>query len=517
MQKNKKTIVFGIFTNYFQYVLNILLGIFLSPLVLKYAGQETMGAYAILLQVISYVGLVDLGIGFSASRFISQSYAVSYEEFEKTSNMFRSVGIIQNMIMATLFIILSLFIQDIFHFSNHLTFQMKIGLWCLATWTVISSPWSMYTGVLYTLNHLAQQNIIDAITNFVKIILAIVFVILGWSIIGLIASQIISSFIGFILKYIYTNRKIGKIKFSFSLKLNAKFKEILFFSFKGFLITIAIKLVFSTDNLIVGSLFGPVAVSIYYLTFQPGNMLNQFILKITDNFTPSINMWYAKREMDKLRTSFLYLFRITFFLTVLMIWGIVFCTESIINLWVGKENYLAQPMALWCGLLAGSIVLGHVPNAFVMAVGKIKTLSYFALFEGFLNLSLSLVLGKTIGMHGIMLATLIANIPSCIYLFYKGTKLLEFKREFLTELLQWKYLVSFLFIPFFWVSLKKICVENNLLQKNDLLLSAILVMIIYPIAIFMMYNILVNENEKIKIKTIIQEKLGILKKIIIYE
>jgi len=514
MLNNKKTIAFGIFTNYFQYILNILLGIFLSPMVLKYAGQETMGAYAILLQVISYVALVDLGIGFSSSRFISQSYAVSFEEFVKTSNMFRSVAILQNIVMASLYILLSLFIQDLFHFSNQLAREMRIGLWVLALWSIISSPWTFYNGILYSTNHLAQQNIIDAIANFIKIVLAILFVIIGWSIIGLIASQIISSFIAIILKFYYSNKKIGKLKLTFSLSLNDEFKEILFFSFNGFLITIAIKLVFSTDYLVVGSLFGPVAVSIYYLTAQPGNMLNQFILKITDNFTPSINIWYANREMDKLRTSFLYLFRITFFLTVLMIWGIVFCTESIINLWVGKENYLAQPMTLWCGLLAGNIVLAHVPNAFVMAVGKIKMLSYFALFEGLLNLSLSLLLGKTVGMHGVMLATLIANIPTCFYLFYKGTKLLDFQKEFLAEFFKWKYLVSFLFIPIIWIPLEKMLLDNNLFQYNNLLITALLVIIIYPMAILLMYKMLLSQNERIKIRSLIQGKMNYLKSLI---
>jgi O-antigen/teichoic acid export membrane protein len=506
LKNNKRTISYGIFTNYFQYFLNILLGIFLSPLVLKYAGQETLGGYAILLQVIGYVALVDLGIGFSASRFLSQSYAVSYDDFAKTSNIFRSIAILQNIIMAVLYITLSLFLQDIFKFGDQLADEMKFALWMFALWTIISSPWKFYTGILYATNHLAPQNIIDAITNFLKIVLAIVFVIQGWSIIGLIAAQIISSFLGLFLKYLYTNRKIGKLKLIFSISLNDKFKEILFFSFNGFLITIAMKLVFSTDFLVIGSIFGPLAVSTYYLTTQPGNMLNQFILKITDNFTPTINIWYANNEMDKLRTSFIFLFRITFFFTVLMIWGIVFCTEPVIEIWVGKENYLAQPMALWCGLLAGSIVLAHVPNAFVMAVGKIKMLSYFAIFEGVLNLSLSFFLGKTIGLHGIMLATLIANIPTGLYLFYKGTKLLDFQKEFIAEFIHWKYLLSFLCIPIIWIPLKNIFIENNLFQSSNLLISAMLVAIIYPIAIFVMYFVLLSQNERKKINALLKIK-----------
>jgi O-antigen/teichoic acid export membrane protein len=508
MENNKKTIGFGILTNYFQYILSILLGIILSPLVLKYAGQETMGAYAILLQVISYISLIELGIGFSASRFLSQSFAIGKDEFVSTSNMYRSVAILQNTVMAVLFVILSIYIQELFHFSDKLAGEMKIGLWILASWTFVSSPWTFYSGILYTTNYMSAQNLIDALTNTLKILLAILFVIRGWSIIGLIASQVISQLFGLFAKWYYSNKKNGKIKFQFSLAITDKFKEILVFSFNSFLITIAIKLVFSTDNIVIGYLYGPVAVSIYYLTFQPGNMLNQFILRITDNFTPSVNIWYANGEYDKLKSTFFFLFRITFFFTVLMMWGIVFCTEPIITLWVGKANYLAQPMSLWCGLFAASIVLGHVPNAFVMADGRIKMLSYFALFEGLLNLTLSFILGKIMGTHAIMLATLIANLPTSLYLYYKATNVLDCKTEFIGEFFQWKYLVAVLLIPTVWVASKKILDYYNIVQTGSMLSTSILVCITYPLAIYFMYHNLLLIHEKEKIGTLLKFKKG---------
>ena len=494
-----KSIFWGLLTNYLQYIFSILLGIVLSPLVLKFAGREVMGGYAILLQVISYVALVDLGIGFSSSRFLAQSYAKGHEEFVKTCNIFRSVGILQSLVMAILYLVLSFYLQKIFHFSNKLTYDMRIGLYLLTVWTFISSPWSIYSGLLYTTNMMATQNIIDTIANLVKVLLAIVFVLMGWSIIGLMSAQIISQFIALTLKILYVNKKVGYIRFEFSFKFDDKFKEILYFSFNSFLISIAIRLVFSTDNLVIGYLFGPLAVTSYYLTFQPGNMLNQFILRITDNFTPSINIWFANKDMDKLRSSFLSLFRITFFLSVFMTWGICFCTRPIITLWVGNANYVPQPMSLWCGFFAASVVLGHVPNAFVMAVGKIKILSYFALFEGFLNLSLSLILGKQMGSHAIMLASAIANLPTTIFLFRKAISVLNCKKSFFSEICQIRYMVSIFLIPALWLISDRLFSSFNLLNNLVILKDSILLLLSFlPALWYMYYNLLkVNEREKL--------------------
>lgn len=499
MKNSKKAIGLGILTNYLQYILNILLGIVLSPLVLKFAGQETMGAYAILLQVISYVSLIDLGVGLSASRFLSQSYALGLEDFVNTSNIYRSVAILQNTLMAVLFIILSVFIEQIFHFSHHLAGEVRIGLWLLALWTFLSSPWSLYTGILYTTNNMSTQNMIDAASNLVKIVLAVVFVMLGWSIIGLIVSQIISQLFALVIKWYVTKKKVGEIGFKFSLALNDKFRTILAFSFNSFLITIAIRLVFSTDNLVIGYLYGPVAVTVYYLTFQPGNMLNQFILRITDNFTPSVNIWFANGETERLKTSFLLLFRITYVLTVLMLWGIVFCTQPIIYLWVGKANYLAQPMSLWCGLFAASVVLGHVPNAFVIANGQIKVLSYIALFEGVFNLTLSLTLSRFWGVQAIMLATFIANVPTALYLYFKAVKVLDCKHEFLKEILQWRYIISVMIIPILWITMGRLIDGNANFYNNILLAYTLKVVVSFPVAMAFMYSKILTAEERVKV------------------
>ena len=504
MNTKNKTIGLGILTNYLQYILSILLGLILSPLVLKYAGQETMGGYTILLQAISYVALIDLGVGYSSSRFVSQSYALGQDEFVKTCNMYRSIAILQNSAMAILFILLSFFIQNIFDFSIKLAYEMQISLWLLAIWTFISSPWSFYSGILYSTNYLSTQNIIEGIVNLIKLLLAILFVILGWSIIGLIAAQIISQFLGLFVKWYYTTKRVGKIKFGFSLKLHDKFKEILAFSFNSFFITIAIKLVFSTDSLLIGYLYGPIAVSIYYLTFQPGSMLNQFVLKITDNLTPSVNMWYVNGEMDKLKSSFFILFRVSFFFIVLMLWGIVFCTETIINLWVGSANYLAQPMPLWCGLFLSFVALAHIPNHYVMAAGRIKTLSYFALFEGVLNLTLSLILGKALGSHAVMLSSLIANIPTTIYLFYEGIRILNCKKEFLSEIFRVNYFLAILLIPAIWLNLDKLFEHYYIFDNLPKVLISIAIS--YPIAIIYMYYSILTRLERNQIKKLFKVK-----------
>jgi len=495
MVNRKKKIISGIATNYLQYILATLLAIVLSPVVLKYAGKETMGAYAILLQLIAYVGLVDMGFGYSTGRFVAQAYAKGKDSFNSIIIFYRSIAIIQNLLMAVVFYVLSFVVIGFFNFSEEVGHNVVVALRYLSIWRLLSAPWMVYYGILYATNNMSQQNIAEIFQNASKIILSIIFVYFGYAVVGLIISQIISQLLGLLIKYFISLKKIGVIPFKFQLKYNELFKEILFFSLNSFLITIAIRLVFTTDNLVIGYLFGPLAVTTYYLTYQPGRILQQIALRITDNFFPSFNELFAQNRIKKIREVYLKLLKLTFIIAVPISFGIGLFTKQVVTLWVGADNYLQQPMAIWSGIFAFTIIMGHVANAIVMMNGKIKTLSYFALFEGVLNIVLSVILAKLIGLHGIMLATVIANIPTTLYLLIKSNIILKIKFITNTKIII-KYLMAILIIPLGYFLLDN-CLYHFNISLNIIFQLLIFVFFLSGLYFLYIFSSLLNHDEKI--------------------
>ena len=63
----------GTLTSFLQFGLQIVLQALLAPLVLRVIGQETLGAYAVLLQAIGYIALVDFGFAAAANRYLAQA------------------------------------------------------------------------------------------------------------------------------------------------------------------------------------------------------------------------------------------------------------------------------------------------------------------------------------------------------------------------------------------------------------------------------------------------------------
>jgi len=67
----------GTVTSFLQYALLMVLQFLLAPVVLRVAGQEVLGAYSFLMQMIAWGALTDMGFGVAASRSLAQAHGLS--------------------------------------------------------------------------------------------------------------------------------------------------------------------------------------------------------------------------------------------------------------------------------------------------------------------------------------------------------------------------------------------------------------------------------------------------------
>ena len=64
----------GTITSLVQFGVLVILQTVLTPAILKIAGQEVLGAYSIVMQIIGYGLILDFGLGVALSRYLSQSF-----------------------------------------------------------------------------------------------------------------------------------------------------------------------------------------------------------------------------------------------------------------------------------------------------------------------------------------------------------------------------------------------------------------------------------------------------------
>ena len=162
--------------------------------------------------------------------------------------------------------------------------------------------------------------------------------------------------------------------------------------------------------------------------------------------------------------------------------GILLFGKDITYMWLGDADYFNYGVAISLGLYGMSLSVIHVSVALANATGNIQKMPYIAILEATLNLILSLIFCRYLGIIGVAMGTLCASIMTSFWLI--PTLCL---RPVFPKL---KSLYGFCFKIFFSISfptMSVICFIFYLINKYEYLL----IYKILALCIFIIINIFI--------------------------
>ena len=208
----------------------------------------------------------------------------------------------------------------------------------------------------------------------------------------------------------YYRRIFPNDRFGWGIPNRQLFSRMIKFGLGYLFVIIGGRLAFQSDNLVVGLLYGGVKTSIYYTTQMPAFLLIALIWMIADNAGPAINELYARKNIGQLTDSYIRLLKYSLLLGFSLALGLLVFNRNMVTLWVGAEQYAGNVMTISLAVFTVATVANHVNAIIMVANGALKYLSAVSIFGGIANLILSLILGKTIGIEGVMVASAIVEV-----------------------------------------------------------------------------------------------------------
>lgn len=416
----------GTITSLFQYAFIMALQFLLAPIVLRVAGQEVLGGYSFLMQIISWAALTDLGFGVAIGRFLAQAIGIDdqRQRFRKIFITGRTFYLASNFTFAGLILIIAWTVNSLMPMSDSVGKEAQWSLVLLAIWAAIRTPISLYNDALTATQNIAAVNIIVAIGAALRLLLSLGLVMLGGGLIGLILANIIAEAVTFIGGYAWYRRLYPGDRFGWGILDRTLFREMFEFGITYMVMIVAGRLSANTDSLIVGYLYGAAAVSIYYTSQIPGTMLYQLIWKLTDNSAPALNELYARRALTQLTNAYLRLLRYSLLLVIPLSIGLIGFNRCAITVWIGQAQYAGDVLTLALAAFAITQVIIHLNAIVLVAYGDIRIMSIFGLCGGIVKVLLAIWLGHAMGLQGVMIANAIVDIPGFIYFSYLVWQLL---------------------------------------------------------------------------------------------
>ena len=487
----------GTATNFLQYGVQIILQIALAPIVLKVAGQETLGVYAIIMQIVGLGILLDLGFSVALSRYLSQAFGIDDNgaSFREVFTLGRYFLLVSNFIFGLLIFVLAINISDLISANDLVLSQARLALYYLAAWTIVRTPILIYQQALIATQNMAIVNLVAIFGNASRLVLSLVFLYSGLGLVGLILAIICSELFVFLLGMRIFNKLYPRYKSSWRVFNLDKLKDIVGFGLRYSGVNVAVVMSMGVDLLVVGTLYGAVAASVYYITKMPAFLAFQLIFKLSDNAAPAANELIAKGNFEALRNAYITLLRYSMLLALPVAVGIIGLNEFVISTWVGHQQYAGIIMTVALASLVISQTVNHINSMITVASGNMRWWSTLSISSAALTLGLSYGAGKEWGIQYVMVVIAVMDLPMLVFLFYRALNSINLSNHNLWSEVFWPCITA-------TVPLVVLIICFNWLNPKFSWLNLILVVVSLAIAwLISTYAIGLKPNERTILKT----------------
>lgn len=397
----------GAALNYVVIILNMVVGLLYTPYMLRMMGQGEYGLYSLVASVISYLTVLDLGLGNAIVRYTAKFRAEGkiveqYEMFGMFLVLYIAIGIISFVAGLGLY-----FNVDTF-FGSTMTIgeldKVRIMMLFLIFNLAVTFPLSIFGSIIAAYERFVFPKLINIIRIVLNTIIMICLLEMGYKAIAMVILQTIFNLLTLIINYFYCKYKL-RIKIYFRNFQWGFLKEVALYSFWIFLNVIMDRIYWSTGQFVLGALVGTAAVAVFAVAIQLEQIYMHFSTAISGVFLPKVTGMVARNDnREEISDLFIRTGRIQYIVIALILTGFIVFGRDFIHLWAGTEYESAYLITL---LFFVSLTIPLIQNlgiTILQARNQMKFRSLLYIVIAILSLVFQIILAKQYGGIGCAIA-----------------------------------------------------------------------------------------------------------------
>lgn len=378
----------GVLLSYVNLAISTIIPFFYTPIMLAILGQSEYGLYSLSNSVISYLSLLQFGMGSAVIRYIAKYRAT--DEKEKANQI---TGLFT--IIYIFFAVLVLFVGCIFTLLSPVIFsdglseteisKMKILIIIMSLSTAFSFISVVFSSIINAYEKFIFKKTTDIILTILAPLFNLLVLFLGYESVGIATVSLIFQIVVLPIYMWYVAKRLG-IKMKFVKPEKAFLLELFSFSIFMFLSSIADLLFWSTDNVLIGAMIGSTAVAVYNVGGVFTNLMRNLTSAINDVFVPKVTMMVA---VDKSNTELSELMirvgRLQYLMVSLLASGFIVFGQVFIHYWSGDVYADAYWVSLVTFLPSAIPILQNIAFGVIVAQHKHKFRCYIYFGIAILN------------------------------------------------------------------------------------------------------------------------------------
>ena len=402
----------SVLSNWFATLASLAVGFLLAPFIVHRLGNVAYGVWVLAVSSINYLSLLDLGMASSVVRFVSKGHAT--EDHQLASDALSAVLWVRLQIGALILVlsgVLAAVFPLVFKVPAALSGDARKAILVIGFTTMISMSFGVFSSTLSALNRYDLRSYISLIGLTIRVVGVVAVLRAGHGIVAIAFCELLATVVGNALLLYVARRIYPELRLRLTKPRREILRKIWSYSAYAFVQTIAVQLVYQSDNLVVGAFITAAAVTYYSIGNSLCRYTQQLVGAMTMTFTPAASTYEAEGHTASLRALYYNGTRATLALSLPIVITLIIRGGSFVGVWMGPQYAKASGIVLAILATALLFALPNLPaGAIAYGVEKHKTLAKWAMGEAIANLTLSVVLARKFGIYGVAIGTLIPNL-----------------------------------------------------------------------------------------------------------
>jgi len=393
-----------------QMVLAAVIAFFLSPFLVHTLGTERYGVWALIFSIIGYMTLLDAGMKQSLARFLSKHYATrDWQGLNETVNTSTAIYGVTGTLVILVTVVVAQFFVGAFNVPPDLIPTMRIALVVVGLNQAVT--FFFMTGTAIGPFHRYDiSNAIEMAFALLSAAATVAVLKFGHGLVTLAWTVLAVNTLRYLVRRYVQQRLVPDLRFAPRFIKRERMRELLHYGWISFLIVVSWLVVFHVQNIIVGLFVSASAVAYYNIAGQVLNYLRTTVNAIGIPLVPAVSHFDAVAERERIAGLHLRISGYLYYLTTTIGIGVLFFGRQFIVLWMGPE-FGATVTILMILIVPACLSLPQAAaNSVLLGMSRHKALLYVLLAEAGANLTLSIILVRSIGLVGVAWGTAIPQL-----------------------------------------------------------------------------------------------------------
>ena len=197
-------------------------------------------------------------------------------------------------------------------------------------------------------------------------------------------------------------------------------------SWDAFLAMLAGRVTLQTGGIVIGLMLAPGSATFFAIAVQLTENAKQLLRQVTTTLTPGVSAMHARGDDAGIRELVVTGTRWVLYAALPVNVGLVLFSGPFLQRWVGVEFAGGSgPAAL---ILSGTLALGlaqSVAARVLYGIGHLRVFARAALVEGVVNVTLTALLIRPLGVEGVAVAVAVPNALFCLFVIAHTLRLLK--------------------------------------------------------------------------------------------